>query len=51
MMYLIQRLELIEIKHTAKSRDIFAAGAIDVAEWITHKTGMLTIKNYLNDLQ
>lgn len=43
-------MEVIEIKHTAHSRDIFASGAIDVAEWIKTKSGMLTMKDYLNDI-
>ncbi|MEQ9229810.1 MAG: 4-hydroxy-tetrahydrodipicolinate reductase [Cyclobacteriaceae bacterium] len=43
-------MELIEIKHTAHSRDIFASGAIDVAEWIQNKTGVLTMNDYLNDI-
>jgi 4-hydroxy-tetrahydrodipicolinate reductase len=43
-------MESIEIKHTAYSRDIFAEGAVDVAEWIHRKSGVLTMKDYLNDL-
>lgn len=43
-------LETIEIKHTAHSRDIFAAGAVDVAEWIQNQTGVRTMNDYLNDL-
>ena len=40
--------EMIEIKHIAHSRDIFAAGAIEVAEWIADKKGFLTMSDYLN---
>jgi len=43
-------LETIEIKHTAHSRDIFAAGAVDVAQWIKDKSGVRTMNDYLNDL-
>jgi len=43
-------LETIEIKHTAHSRDIFAAGAVDVAEWIKNQSGVRTMNDYLNDL-
>jgi len=43
-------MESIEIKHTANNRDIFAAGALDVAEWISNKTGVFTMKDYLKDL-
>lgn len=42
--------ESIEIKHTAQSRDIFASGAIDVAEWIADKKGFLTMSDYLNHM-
>ena len=43
-------MESIEIRHTAHTRDIFAEGAVDVAEWIANKSGVLTMKDYLNDL-
>jgi 4-hydroxy-tetrahydrodipicolinate reductase len=43
-------MESIEIKHTAHSRNIFAEGAVDVAEWISDKSGVLTMNEYLNDL-
>jgi 4-hydroxy-tetrahydrodipicolinate reductase len=42
-------LETIEIKHTAHSRDIFAAGAVDVAEWIVNQSGVLTMNDYLTE--
>ena len=38
----------IEIKHTAHSRQGFGLGAVLVAEWIVHKKGMLSMKDYLN---
>lgn len=41
-------LETIEIKHTAHNRDVFASGALDVAEWIQNQTGVLTFNDYLN---
>ena len=44
-------MESIEIRHTAHTRDIFAEGAVDVAEWIANKSGVLTMKDYLNDLK
>lgn len=37
----------IEIKHTAKSRDGFALGAIIAAEWLVHKNGIYTMKDVL----
>ena len=42
-------LETISIKHTAHDRDVFASGALDVAEWIQNKSGVLTFNDYLND--
>ena len=38
----------IEIKHTAHSRLGFATGALSVAEWIIHKKGVLSMKNFLS---
>ena len=37
----------IEIKHTAKSRDGFALGAIIAAEWLQDKKGVFTMKDVL----
>ena len=45
------QMETIELIHTAHSRDIFASGAMDVAEWIADKKGFLTMNDYLNDLK
>ena len=36
-MYKRQPQEIIEIKHTAKTRDIFVDGAIDAVKWISKK--------------
>lgn len=37
----------IEIKHTAKSRDGFALGAVIAAEWLAGKKGVFTMKDVL----
>ncbi len=37
----------IEIKHTAKSRDGFALGAVIAAEWLHDKKGVYTMKDVL----
>jgi len=37
----------IEIKHTAKSRDGFALGALIAAEWLQNKTGIYSMKDVL----
>ena len=37
----------IEIKHTAKSRDGFALGAVVAAEWLHDKKGVYTMKDVL----
>ena len=41
-------VDTIEIKHTAKSREGFALGAVIAAEWIVGKTGIFTMKDVLN---
>lgn len=40
-------IDKIEIKHTAKSRDGFALGAIVAAEWLVDKKGVYTMKDVL----
>jgi 4-hydroxy-tetrahydrodipicolinate reductase len=42
------QVDSIEIKHTAKSREGFALGAVIAAEWILDKTGIFTMKDVLN---
>jgi 4-hydroxy-tetrahydrodipicolinate reductase len=44
------RIDDIEIKHTAHSREGFALGAVMVAEWILDKKGCLTMDDYLKIL-
>lgn len=46
----VSALETIEIKHTAHDRDVFAAGALDVAEWMQSKSGVLTFDDYLKKI-
>ncbi len=41
------KIDKIEIKHTAKSRDGFALGAIIAAEWLVDKKGVFTMKDVL----
>ena len=38
----------LEITHTAHSREGFALGAIQVAEWILGKKGVLSMDDYLS---
>lgn len=40
--------DIIEIKHTAKSRIGFALGAVKVAEWILEQEGMLSMDDFLD---
>lgn len=37
--------DTIELKHTARSRDGFALGAISAAKWIEHKTGIYNFQD------
>jgi 4-hydroxy-tetrahydrodipicolinate reductase len=39
--------DTIELIHTARSRDAFARGAVQVAEWLVSKTGYFTMKDFL----
>lgn len=41
------KIDEIEIKHTAKSRDGFALGAIIAAEWLVGKSGVYTMNDVL----
>lgn len=42
------KVDEIEIKHTAHSREGFALGAVVAAEWIIGKKGVFTMKDVLN---
>lgn len=42
------KVDSIEIKHTAHSREGFALGAIIAAEWLVDKTGVFTMADVLN---
>jgi 4-hydroxy-tetrahydrodipicolinate reductase len=43
-------IDKIEIKHTAKSRQGFALGAVVAAEYLKDKTGIFTMKDVLSEL-
>ncbi|NND26393.1 MAG: 4-hydroxy-tetrahydrodipicolinate reductase [Flavobacteriaceae bacterium] len=42
------KVDSIEIRHEAYSRDGFALGAVVAAEWLLGKTGIFTMKDVLN---
>jgi len=42
------KVDSIEIKHTAHTREGFALGAVIAAEWIQDKTGVFTMKDVLD---
>lgn len=42
------KIDAIEIKHTAHNREGFALGAVIAAEWILGKAGVFTMKDVLN---
>ena len=44
----ISEIDTLEIIHTAHSRQGFALGAIQVAEWILGKKGVLSMNDYLS---
>lgn len=45
------KVDTIEIKHTAHSREGFALGAVIAAEWIKDKKGIFTMKDVLTGLE
>ncbi len=45
------KVDTIEIKHTAHSREGFALGAVIAAEWIKDKKGIFTMKDVLSGLE
>ena len=45
------KVDSIEIKHVANSREGFALGAVIAAEWIKDKTGVFTMKDVLSNLK
>jgi 4-hydroxy-tetrahydrodipicolinate reductase len=42
--------DTVEIRHTARSRAGFAAGALKAAQWLHGKRGFFTMDDYLNDI-
>lgn len=42
------KVDTLEIKHTAHSREGFALGAVVAAEWLVNKKGVYTMKDVLN---
>ena len=43
--------EIISLEHRALSRDLFAVGALRIADWLRHQpTGMHTAEEWLSDL-
>ncbi|MGM0567125.1 MAG: 4-hydroxy-tetrahydrodipicolinate reductase [Bacteroidota bacterium] len=41
-------VDIITLKHEAKSREGFALGAVKAAEWVKDKPGVFTMKDFLN---
>jgi len=42
--------DIIELKHTAKSRTGFAEGAVKAAEWLAGRKGFFTMDDMLSDI-
>lgn len=42
------KMESIDIRHTAHDRSVFAEGAVMVAEWISGKSGVFTMSDFIN---
>ena len=43
-------VDTIELRHTARGREGFAAGAIAAAEWIENRTGFFNINDMMQDI-
>ncbi len=43
-------VDSIELKHTARGREGFAAGAVAAAAWIKHRSGFFTIDSMMKDI-
>lgn len=43
-------VDTVELKHTARTREGFAAGAIAAAEWITDKHGFFAVDDMMNTI-
>ena len=43
-------VDTIELKHTARGREGFAAGAVAAAEWIENRTGFFNINDMMQDI-
>lgn len=41
--------ETIELVHTARSREVFALGAVRAAEWLRGRTGFFTLDDLMNE--
>ena len=48
--YFDSPVDTIELKHTARGREGFAAGAVTAAEWIENKTGFFNINDMMKDI-
>ncbi|MCF6335559.1 MAG: 4-hydroxy-tetrahydrodipicolinate reductase [Spirochaetales bacterium] len=44
------QVDTIELKHTARGREGFAAGSVSAAEWIENKTGFFSIDDMMKDI-
>ena len=43
-------VDTIELRHTARGREGFAAGAVTAAEWIENRTGFFNINDMMKDI-
>jgi 4-hydroxy-tetrahydrodipicolinate reductase len=43
--------DTIELTHTARSRDVFASGAVRAAEWLAGKSGWFDMEDFLSSLR
>jgi 4-hydroxy-tetrahydrodipicolinate reductase len=49
-LYLDSQADTVEVRHTARSREGFALGAVRAAEWLVGKTGVFEVEDFISEL-
>ncbi|MFP4549197.1 MAG: 4-hydroxy-tetrahydrodipicolinate reductase [Spirochaetales bacterium] len=49
-LYLDSQADTVEVRHTARSREGFALGAVRAAEWLVGKKGVFEVEEFISEL-
>ena len=49
-LYLDSQADTVEVRHTARSREGFALGAVRAAEWLVGKKGVFDVEDFISEL-